>query len=195
MDQSGLLPEQHRWPAPRHGAQHHALRKYRPGGRCPLVRCRRHGQVPGRRISPAPIRSRRPRSITKLGSRTPKAAPSTPKTPSPIERPLGRRRRFRRRRRPGKRHCEAVEAEISGISGSGVESRDGRPDLGRGLLLPAGRILSSLGAEEFITSPNRVWTHAAGNGSNTIRWIYTDGSGTASSNSAFPNGTSESIGF
>ena len=60
--------------------------------------------------------------------------------------------------------------------------------------LPGG-FFSALGAEEFIVTPDRVWTHAAGNGSNTIRWIYTDGSGHTSEDLEFPKWHGESIGF
>jgi hypothetical protein len=66
---------------------------------------------------------------------------------------------------------------------------------GAGSFCLPGGFFSSLGAEEFITSPNRVWTHAAGNGSNTIRWIYTDGSGHSPEQFAFPKWHGESIGF
>ena len=47
----------------------------------------------------------------------------------------------------------------------------------------------ALSAEEFIVTPGRVWTLAAGNGSNTIRWIYTDGSGHSPEEFQLPSGT------
>jgi hypothetical protein len=60
--------------------------------------------------------------------------------------------------------------------------------------LPGG-FFASLGAEEFIVTPDRVWTLAAGNGENYIRWIYTDGSGHTAKDSEFVKWHGESIGF
>ena len=60
--------------------------------------------------------------------------------------------------------------------------------------LPGG-FFSSLGAQEFIVTPEQVWTLAAGNGSNSIRWIYTDGSGHTAEDLQFPKWHGESIGF
>jgi hypothetical protein len=60
--------------------------------------------------------------------------------------------------------------------------------------LPSG-FFSSLGAQEFLVTPERVWTLAAGNGSNSIRWIYTDGSGHSPEELRFPKWHGESIGF
>ena len=60
--------------------------------------------------------------------------------------------------------------------------------------LPGG-FFSALGAEEFVVTPARVWTLAAGNGSNTIRWIYTDGSGHSPEDFQFAKWHGESIGF
>ncbi len=66
---------------------------------------------------------------------------------------------------------------------------------GAGSFCLPGGFFSSLGAEEFIVTPARVWTHAAGNGSNTIRWIYTDGSGHSPEEFQFSKWHGESIGF
>ncbi len=60
--------------------------------------------------------------------------------------------------------------------------------------LPGG-FFASLEAEEFIVTPDRVWTLAAGNGSNTTRWIYTDGSGHSPEDLEFAKWHGESIGF
>lgn len=60
--------------------------------------------------------------------------------------------------------------------------------------LPGG-FFASLGAEEFIVTPERVWTLAAGNGENYIRWIYTDGSGHSPKEAEFAKWHGESIGF
>lgn len=60
--------------------------------------------------------------------------------------------------------------------------------------LPGG-FFSSLAAEEFIVTPERVWTLGAGNGSNTTRWIYTDGSGHSPKEAEFSKWHGESIGF
>jgi hypothetical protein len=62
------------------------------------------------------------------------------------------------------------------------------------ICLPGG-FFSSLEAEEFIVTPDRVWTLGAGNGSNTTRWIYTDGSGHSSPDAEFAKWHGESIGF
>jgi hypothetical protein len=56
-----------------------------------------------------------------------------------------------------------------GILRSGIEGSTEDAYGGRRVLLPGG-FFSALGAEEFIDA-SRVWTLAAGNGSNTIRWI------------------------
>ena len=66
---------------------------------------------------------------------------------------------------------------------------------GAGSFCLPGGFFSALGAEEFIATPNRVWTHAAGNGSNTIRWIYTDGSGHTPEQFQYSKWHGESIGF
>jgi hypothetical protein len=66
---------------------------------------------------------------------------------------------------------------------------------GPGAFCLPGGFFASLGAEEFIVTPHRVWTHAAGNGSNTIRWIYTDGSGHSPEEFQFPKWHGESVGF
>ena len=66
---------------------------------------------------------------------------------------------------------------------------------GAGAFCLPGGFFSAIGAEEFIVTPSRVWTLAAGNGSNTIRWIYTDGSGHAPEDFQFPKWHGESIGF
>lgn len=66
---------------------------------------------------------------------------------------------------------------------------------GAGAFCLPGGFFSALGAEEFIVTPNRVWTLAAGNGSNTIRWIYTDGSGHSPQEFEFAKWHGESIGF
>jgi len=60
--------------------------------------------------------------------------------------------------------------------------------------LPGG-FFSALEAEEFIVTPDRVWTLGAGNGSNTTRWIYTDGSGHSAPAAEFSKWHGESIGF
>lgn len=60
--------------------------------------------------------------------------------------------------------------------------------------LPGG-FFAALDAEEFIVTPDRIWILGAGNGSNTTRWIYTDGSGHSPENAAFAKWHGESIGF
>jgi hypothetical protein len=66
---------------------------------------------------------------------------------------------------------------------------------GAGAFCLPGGFFSALGAEEFIVTPDRVWTLGAGNGSNTTRWIFTDGSGHAPEEFQFAKWHGESIGF
>jgi len=66
---------------------------------------------------------------------------------------------------------------------------------GAGAFCLPGGFFNAVGAEEFIVTPGRVWTLGAGNGSNTIRWIYTDGSGHAPEQFQFAKWHGESIGF
>jgi len=61
--------------------------------------------------------------------------------------------------------------------------------------LPGGFIRSITAVEELIVTPGRVWTLGADNGSAYIRRIYTDGSGHANPDFAFPKWHGESIGF
>jgi hypothetical protein len=66
---------------------------------------------------------------------------------------------------------------------------------GAGAFCLPGGFFSALGAEEFVVTPGRVWALAAGNGSNTIRWIYTDGSGHSPEDYQYAKWHGESIGF
>ena len=66
---------------------------------------------------------------------------------------------------------------------------------GAGAFCLPGGFFSALGAEEFIVTPEKVWTLAAGNGENYIRWIYTDGSGHTPKEFEFAKWHGESIGF
>ena len=66
---------------------------------------------------------------------------------------------------------------------------------GAGAFCLPGGFFSALGAEEFIVTPGRVWALAAGNGSNTIRWIYADGSGHSPEDFQYAKWHGESIGF
>ena len=60
--------------------------------------------------------------------------------------------------------------------------------------LPEG-FFSALSADEFIATPERVWTLGQSNGSNSVRWIYTDGSGHTPEQFQYPKWHGESIGF
>ena len=60
--------------------------------------------------------------------------------------------------------------------------------------LPGG-FFSAIPAREFVVTPQKVVTLGEGNGSNTIRWIYTDGSGHTPEELRFPKWHGESIGF
>ena len=73
-------------------------------------------------------------------------------------------------------------------------SAEGRIWSAGAFCLPGG-FFSALGAEEFIVTPNRVWTLGESNGSNTTRWIYTDGSGHSPDDFQFAKWHGESIGF
>ena len=66
---------------------------------------------------------------------------------------------------------------------------------GAGSFCLPGGFFAALDAEEFIVTPERVWTLGAGNGENYIRWIYTDGSGHSAKDKEFAKWHGESIGF
>jgi hypothetical protein len=66
---------------------------------------------------------------------------------------------------------------------------------GAGTFCLPGGFFAAIGAEEFIVTPDRVWTLGAGNAENYIRWIYTDGSGHTSKELEFSKWHGESIGF
>ena len=61
--------------------------------------------------------------------------------------------------------------------------------------LPGGFVSSVTNAEEFIVTPEKVWTLGASNGGNYIRRIYTDGSGHSAENFHYPKWHGESVGF
>lgn len=65
---------------------------------------------------------------------------------------------------------------------------------GAGSFCLPGGFFAALEAEEFIVTPDRVWTLGAGNGQNYIRWIYTDGSGHSPKVAEFAKWHGESIG-
>ena len=65
---------------------------------------------------------------------------------------------------------------------------------GAGSFCLPGGFINSLGAEEFIVTPEKTWTHAASNGQNFIRWIYTDGSPHSPEQFRYPKWHGESIG-
>jgi hypothetical protein len=73
-------------------------------------------------------------------------------------------------------------------------SAEGRVWSAGAFCLPGG-FFSAVGAEEFIVTPNRVWTLGEANGSNTTRWIYTDGTGHSPEDFQFAKWHGESIGF
>src|SRR5262245_786643 len=52
-----------------------------------------------------------------------------------------------------------------------------------------------LEVQEFIVSPAKVWMLSSTNTENTVRWIYTDGSGHAPAQFQFPKWNGSSIGF
>ena len=60
--------------------------------------------------------------------------------------------------------------------------------------LPPG-YFDALGPNEWIVTPDRTWAHGEGNTENTIRWIYTDGSGHTPEQFQYPKWLGESIGF
>ena len=61
--------------------------------------------------------------------------------------------------------------------------------------LPGGFVTSVTDVEEFIVTPDRVWMLGAGNNTNYIRWIYTDGSGHTAEDFRYPKWHGESVGF
>jgi hypothetical protein len=66
---------------------------------------------------------------------------------------------------------------------------------GAGSFCLPGGFFSAIGAEEFVVTPTKVYTLASGNGNNTIRCIYTDGSGHTAKDLQFPKWHGESVGF
>jgi hypothetical protein len=60
--------------------------------------------------------------------------------------------------------------------------------------LPPG-FFDALSPNDWIVTPDRTWTHGEGNTENTIRWIYTDGSGHTPEQFQYPKWLGESIGF
>jgi hypothetical protein len=73
-------------------------------------------------------------------------------------------------------------------------STEGRMWWPNAFCLPPG-FFATLGAQEFVVTPAKVYTFAAGNGWNSIRWIYTDGSGHTKEDLQFPKWPGESVGF
>jgi hypothetical protein len=65
---------------------------------------------------------------------------------------------------------------------------------GAGSFCLPGGFFGVIGAEEFLVAPGKIITLSSGNGSNTIRWIYTEG-GHTEERLRFPKWTGESIGF
>jgi hypothetical protein len=62
------------------------------------------------------------------------------------------------------------------------------------MCLPRG-FFGFLEVQEFIVTPAKVWMLSATNTENTVRWIYTDGSGHAPPQFQFPKWNGSSIGF
>lgn len=62
------------------------------------------------------------------------------------------------------------------------------------MCLPRG-FFGFLEVQEFIVTPTKVWMLSATNTENTVRWIYTDGSGHAPAQFQFPKWNGSSIGF
>lgn len=73
-------------------------------------------------------------------------------------------------------------------------SSEGRIWSAGAFCLPAG-FFAAVGAEEFLLTPDRIVTLGAGNGNNTTRWIYTDGSPHSPEQFQFAKWHGESIGF
>jgi hypothetical protein len=61
--------------------------------------------------------------------------------------------------------------------------------------LPGGYQAAVVSAEEFIVTPDRVWTIGAENAATYIRWIYTDGSGHTPEEARYPRWHGGSVGF
>jgi len=70
-----------------------------------------------------------------------------------------------------------------------------RPWWAGAFCLPGGFMSALTNVDEFIVTPNKVWTLASSVGVNYIRWIYTDGSGHSSEELQYPKWHGESIGF
>jgi hypothetical protein len=72
---------------------------------------------------------------------------------------------------------------------------EARPWWAGAFCFPGGFISSVTNAEEFIVTPEKIWTLGASNGGNYTRWIYTDGSGHSSEEYHYPKWHGESVGF
>jgi hypothetical protein len=62
------------------------------------------------------------------------------------------------------------------------------------MCLPRG-FFGFLEVQEFVVTPAKVWMPSATNTENTVRWIYTDGSGHAPVQFQFPKWNGSSVGF
>ena len=62
------------------------------------------------------------------------------------------------------------------------------------LCLPRG-FFGAIEAQEFIITPGEIWALSSTNTENTVRWIFTDGSGHAPADFQYPKWHGESIGF
>lgn len=70
-----------------------------------------------------------------------------------------------------------------------------RPWWAGAFCLPAGFMSAMTNVDEFILTPDKVWTLASSVGANYIRWIYTDDSGHSAEELQYPKWHGESIGF
>ena len=94
------------------------------------------------------------------------AAPSTPRTRSPTGAAAGRAGGRSRRRQSGERIVAMLTPQYQEYFVQDCEGRAEGRIWGAGAFCLPGGFFSSLGAEEFIVTPDRVWTLAAGNGAN-----------------------------
>lgn len=72
---------------------------------------------------------------------------------------------------------------------------EARPWWAGAFCFPGGFMSSVTTAQEFIVTPDKIWTLGESNGGNYTRWIYTDGSGHSAEAFHYPKWHGESVGF
>ena len=179
LDQSRLLPQRHPRRAHGHGVEHFALRENGPGRRRAALRLGGHGQ--GGRDEPRQPLSVQDgdRALSGVAQGGQRAAPSTPRPQSPdwsgTWEAGGRRWR---RQGPASDTAKLLKPQLSGVLRPAIEGRERGADMDRAVHVSAARVLGVPGRRRNSSSPRtKDWMLSSSFTENTIRWIYTDGSG------------------